>query len=190
TIKVDVRVIAATNRDLNKEVARGAFREDLFYRLNVVGVEMPALRDRRSDIPLLAEHFLKRYAEDNDKFIADIAQPARDLLASYHWPGNVRELENAMERAVVMCQGEQIVPQHFPAAIAPSSPGSQVPVIPGSRLDEIERHAILATLEATGGSTSKAAEILGISVRKVQYKLHEYKAAPKSEIAVVASKGA
>jgi DNA-binding NtrC family response regulator len=186
TIKVDVRVIAATNRDLTEEVKKGRFREDLYYRLNVVGIEMPALHDRRSDIPLLAEHFLRRYAEENAKSINGFAREAIDVLVAYDWPGNVRELENAVERAVVMCNGALIEPQHLPAAIGPVPTHRSVPTIPGSSLEDIERHAILTTLEATGGSTSRAAEVLGISVRKIQYKLHEYKAAPKSDIDAVA----
>ena len=187
TIKVNVRVIAATNRDLAEEVARGAFREDLYYRLNVVGIEMPALRTRRSDVPLLAEHFLRKYTAENGKHLTRFSQAATDLMMSYHWPGNVRELENAIERAVVMASGDSVEPQHFPSSISPAPVQSTTPLIPGSSLEEIERYAILTTLESTGGSTSKAAEILGISVRKIQYKLHEYKAAPKSAIHVVAS---
>ena len=183
-----MRVIAATNRDVGDEVARGVFREDLYYRLNVVGIEMPALRERRSDIPLLAEHFLHRYNSENGKQLSGFSPAALDLMLSYHWPGNVRELENAVERAVVMANSGTIEPQHFPAAISPAPVQSAVPTIPGSSLEEIERYAILSTLEATGGSTSRAAEILGISVRKIQYKLHEYKAAPKSDIQVIAAR--
>jgi len=189
TIKVDVRVIAATNRNLADEVKKGTFREDLYYRLNVVGVEMPALRDRRSDIPLLAEHFLRRYVDENEKDILGFAREAMDILTGYHWPGNVRELENAVERSVVMASAGYIEPQHLPSTIAPTPALRNAPTIPGSSLDEIERYSILTTLEATGGSTSKAADILGISVRKIQYKLHQYKAAPKSEIAAVAGSG-
>jgi DNA-binding NtrC family response regulator len=186
TIKVDVRVIAATNKDLTEEVKKGRFREDLYYRLNVVGIEMPALRDRRSDVPVLAEHFLRRYARENHADISGFAREAVDVLMNYDWPGNVRELENAVERAVVMCNGPQIEPQHLPAAVGPVATHRAVPTIPGSSLEDIERYAILTTLEATGGSTSRAAELLGISVRKIQYKLHEYKAAPKSDIDAVA----
>jgi DNA-binding NtrC family response regulator len=188
TIHVDVRVIAATNRDLAAEVKRGNFREDLFYRLNVVALEMPALRDRRSDIPALASFFLDRYAGQNGKVIEGFTPETIDLLCSYDWPGNVRELENAIERAVVMAGSTLIEPRHLPTAVSPRPVASGAPPIPGSTLDEIERYSILRTLESTGGSTSKAAEMLGISVRKIQYKLHEYHEAPRSEIEVVTRK--
>jgi DNA-binding NtrC family response regulator len=189
TIRVDVRVIAATNRNLGEEVARGKFREDLFYRLNVVQIELPPLRERRSDIPSLAKFFIDRYAKDNGRAIDGLSNEAIDLLVSYDWPGNVRELENAIERSVVMAPGPLIEPRHLPASVRPSHRADGgAPPIPGSTLADIERYAILETLRATGGSTSKAAEALGISVRTVQYRLHEYNAAPRSDVAVVARK--
>jgi DNA-binding NtrC family response regulator len=184
TIKVDVRVIAATNRNLDEEVKRGRFREDLFYRLNVVSIQMPALRERPSDVPLLANHFLQRYARENGKPIKGFTAAAIEALTHHQWAGNVRELENAVERAVVMAHDEHVDLEQLPTTVAPA-PKSALPTIPGSSLEEIERYAILKTLEATGGSTSKAAEVLGISVRKIQYKLHEYNAAPKSQVQVV-----
>jgi DNA-binding NtrC family response regulator len=179
TVKVDVRVLAATNRDLAAEVARGRFREDLFYRLNVITLEMPPLRARPSDIPLLAAHFLRRYAGENGKPIEGFSDEALARLAGYAWPGNVRELENVIERAVVLASGPRITPAELPPQVAPKGEPGGIQ-IPGSPLDEIERYAILKTLERTGGSTGKAAELLGISVRKIQYKLHEYQAAPKA----------
>jgi DNA-binding NtrC family response regulator len=186
TIRVDVRVIAATNKNLLEEVARGRFREDLFYRLNVVSLEMPALRERRSDIPALARFFTDRYAIENGKQIESLSTEAIELLMSYDWPGNVRELENAIERAVVMAPGNAIEARHLPAAVKPSARGDAgVPPIPGSTLADVEKYAILETLKATGGSTSKAAEMLGISVRTIQYRLHEYSEAPRSEVDVV-----
>lgn len=179
TIAVDVRVIAATNRDLTKMVAEGRFREDLFYRLNVINLEMPALRDRPSDIPLLAGHFLKRFADENAKPIRGFSGDALERLAGYSWPGNVRELENVVERAVVMAQDGQITSAELPPQLAASKARAGLQ-IPGATMDEIERYAITKTLEATGGATGRAAEILNVSVRKIQYKLHEYEAAPKS----------
>jgi DNA-binding NtrC family response regulator len=158
TIKVDVRIIAATNRDLVEEVKRGRFREDLYYRLNVVSLNMPALRDRPSDIPLLANHFLHGFAKENGKEIRGFTPQAVELLTAHHWAGNVRELENAIERAVVMATGAYIDVDHLPATVTPA-PKSELPEIPGSSLEDIERYAILTTLESTGGSTSKAAEI-------------------------------
>jgi DNA-binding NtrC family response regulator len=187
TIKVDVRVIAATNRNLAEEVKRGRFREDLYYRLNVVSIHMPALRERPSDIPLLANHFLQRYAKENGKAIKGFTPAALEALTHHHWAGNVRELENAVERAVVMAIEDYVDLEQLPTTVTPT-PKSELPAIPGSSLEEIERYAIIKTLEATGGSTSKAAEILGISVRKIQYKLHEYNAAPKSQVQVVSTR--
>jgi DNA-binding NtrC family response regulator len=179
TVRVDVRVIAATNRDLQSEVARGRFREDLYYRLNVINVEMPALRERASDVPLLAMYFLRKYAAENGKTIEGFTDEALARLRAYRWPGNVRELENIVERAVVMSGGERIGIAELPPQLAPAPTPAGIQ-IPGSTLDEVERYAITKALEATGGSTSKAAEMLGISVRKIQYKLHEYTSAPRS----------
>jgi DNA-binding NtrC family response regulator len=179
TIRVDVRVVAATNRDLKAEVARGRFREDLYYRLNVIAIEMPSLRDRPSDVPLLATHFLRKYTGENGKELEGFSDDVLARLSAYGWPGNVRELENVIERAVVLCAGSKITAAELPPHIAPPlTPGGIS--IPGSTLDEIEHYAIVKTLESTGGSTSKAAEMLGMSVRKIQYKLHEYESAPKS----------
>ena len=175
TIKVDVRIIAATNRDLVQRVKEGIFREDLFYRLNVVSIEMPALRARPSDIPLLAAHFLARFGAENGKDIPGFSDDALQRLVRHTWPGNVRELENAVERAVVVARGELIQVQDLGASIGQSPTEEPTrPKVPGATMAEIERHAILTTLEQTGGSTSRAAEILGISARTIQYRLHEY----------------
>jgi two-component system response regulator HydG len=172
TLKVDVRIIAATNRDLAGEVAAGRFREDLYYRLNVVNIEVPPLRARPSDLLPLANHFLQRFARENGKRIEAFSDDAIDRITNYRWPGNVRELENVIERAVVMCDGAALTAKHLPAGVGAVPRGAVR--IPGSTLDEIERHAILSTLEACGGRTTAAAQMLDISVRKIQYKLHEY----------------
>jgi DNA-binding NtrC family response regulator len=179
-VKVDVRVIAATNRDLRKMVDDGKFREDLYYRLNVISLRLPPLRQRRTDIPSLATHFLDKYTEQNGKDAVTISEPAMQLLRSYDWPGNVRELENVVERAVVLVDGPQILPRHLPHEIQECG-GQQAgaPRIPGASLADIERYAILETLSLVGGSTTRAAEMLGISVRKIQYRLHDYAEAPK-----------
>jgi DNA-binding NtrC family response regulator len=174
TLRVDVRIIAATNRNLGAEIKKGAFREDLFYRLNVVAIELPALRDRRGDIPALASFFLRRYAAENGKTIETFAGDALEGLVEYRWPGNVRELENVVERAVVLCDGHRIEKKHLPPTVVPTGDGEGPPPIPGSTIADLERYAILKTLEACGGSTSKAATVLGVSPRKIQYKLHEY----------------
>ena len=185
TIRVDVRVIAATNRNLVDEVAKGRFREDLYYRLNVVALEMPPLRERRSDIPALAKFFLDRFARDNDKPIEGFAPDTLELLTAYDWPGNVRELENAIERAVVLTTGSQLEARQLPPSVRPKVAPGGIPMVPGATLAEIERYAILETLKSTGGSTSKAAELLGISVRTIQYRLHQYNEAPRSDVDVV-----
>jgi two-component system, NtrC family, response regulator len=189
TIRVDVRVIAATNRNLPEEVAKGRFREDLFYRLNVVGLEMPPLRDRRTDIPALAKFFLDRYAKENTKDIEGFTPETMDLLTAYDWPGNVRELENAIERSVVLTSGPLIEVRALPANIRPRLTPQGMPVIPGTTLADIEKYAILETLKSTGGSTSRAAELLGISVRTIQYRLHQYNEAPRSDVDVVQKPG-
>jgi DNA-binding NtrC family response regulator len=177
TIKVDVRVVAATGRNLAQEVAEGRFREDLYYRLNVVSIETPPLRARPSDVPLLATRFLERYAAENEKTLKGFHPDALECLTHYGWPGNVRELENVVERAVVVCRGDEIqvtdLPEHLTKASAVRREGD-LPPIPGATLAEVERYVILKTLEQTGGSTSRAADMLGISARTIQYRLHEY----------------
>ena len=176
TLKVDVRIVAATNTDLESRVRAGQFREDLFYRLNVIRLELPPLRERRSDVPLLAGFFLRRYAQENGRRISGFSDGALARLGSWGWPGNVRELEHVVERAVVLCRGERIEAEHLPAAMGAHHGGDPDgrPPIPGSSIADLERHAILETLRAVHGSTSKAAKILGVSPRKIQYKLHEY----------------
>jgi two-component system NtrC family response regulator/two-component system response regulator HydG len=189
TVRVDVRMLAATNKDLKAEVAAGRFREDLYYRLNVVALEMPALRERRSDVPALAKFFLDRFAKDNGKPLEGFAANALEAMVGYDWPGNVRELENAIERAVVMATGTAVEARHLPASVRPSAAvEGGPPAVPGAKLADVEKYAILETLRSTGGSTSRAAEILGISVRTIQYRLHEYSSAPRSEVDAVARK--
>src|SRR3989339_497237 len=150
TIKVDIRVIAATNKDLTKEVKEGRFREDLYYRLNVVPVTMPPLRERREDIPPLADHFLAIYREKNRKPIKGISGKALDLLVRYDWPGNIRELENCIERAGIMAKEEMITPVDFPLVIQMLSPseGKECFGIPsGFSISEMEKVLIIKTLE-------------------------------------------
>jgi two-component system response regulator HydG len=176
-VPVDVRLVAATNKDLAAEVREGRFREDLYYRLKVVSVEMPPLRLRGADVTVLAEHFLRRFATENHRNLEGFTEPARTKLLGHRWPGNVRELENAIERAVVMSEGSRIEAEDLPFDAAQPVQG---PIrIPGSTMAEIERHAILATLEATEGSTARAAELLDISIRTIQYRLAEYGLSPR-----------
>jgi DNA-binding NtrC family response regulator len=173
TVKVDVRLVAATNRDLADDVKKGRFREDLYYRLHVIHVEMPPLRTRRGDVLVLAQYFVQRFAEENHKRVLGFTDEARARILAHAWPGNVRELENAIERAVVMCRGERIEPDDLPNDLAGGEPSLGIR-IPGSSMADIEKHAILQTLEACGGSTKRTAEVLGISVRTIQYRLAQY----------------
>ncbi|CAN96178.1 MULTISPECIES: sigma-54-dependent transcriptional regulator [Sorangium] len=178
-VTVDVRLIAATNRDLAAAVQEGHFREDLYYRLNVVHIDMPPLRIRDTDVLLLANHFLRRFAAENHRKIEGFTDEARAKLIAHRWPGNVRELENAIERAVVLCDDARIDAEHLPIDAAPVAKGALR--IPGATMAEIERYAILSTLEATNGSTTRAAELLDISIRTIQYRLHEYGLTAKSK---------
>ncbi|HEY6878111.1 MAG TPA: sigma-54 dependent transcriptional regulator, partial [Polyangiales bacterium] len=184
TLSVDVRIVAATNRDLRERIKEGTFREDLFYRLNVVQLDVPPLRVRRSDIPLLAHYFLRRIAEENGRDIRGFTDEAMRSLLSYPWLGNVRELENAIERAVVLCTDEMIGAELLPGhSASPDQPQKvELPLlIPGITLAELERLAILQTLESVHGNTAKTAEMLGVSRRKIQYRLKEWGMAEGSE---------
>lgn len=174
TIPVDVRIVAATNKDLAKRVEEGLFREDLLYRLQIVEIEVPPLRARPSDIPALAQHFLQKFATENDLPVEGFEDDAMQALVAYPWPGNVRELENAIERAVVICDGPRVRLEHLPAAKHASKAPSVGMFVPGTTLAELERIAILKTLESVGGSTKRAAELLGISRRTIQYRLKEW----------------
>ncbi len=176
TVKVDVRLVAATNRDLAAEVKAGRFREDLYYRLNVVAVTLPPLRTRKGDIPQLVNHFIDKYARSYGKEIRGLAPGTLNALLSHDWPGNVRELENVVERAVVLAPETELTADDLPATLKGPRPRDRAvgALIPGASLHEIEREAILRTLEMVNGSTSAAAEVLGISVRKIQYRLKEY----------------
>jgi len=176
TLKVDVRVIAATNRDLAAEVSAGRFREDLYYRLNVVAVTLPPLRTRKGDIPALVSHFIQKFAKSYDKSVRGLLPGTLNVLLRYDWPGNVRELENVIERAVVLARGPNLTTDELPPVLSGPEPAGPRPggLIPGATFREIEREAILRTLEVVDGSTTRAAEMLGISTRKIQYRLKAY----------------
>ena len=176
TIKTDVRLIAATNKNLEKEVEQGTFRKDLYFRLSVVPVYLPALRERKEDIPLLAEHFLKKYAEKNNRLIRGFTPQAMDLLMRYEWPGNVRELENVIERAVILSRNELILPETLPPNLRNSIKNAEdltAESLVGRSIKEVEKELILKTLEQTGNNITRAAEILGLTRRGLQYKLKE-----------------
>ncbi|MEW6142503.1 MAG: sigma-54 dependent transcriptional regulator [Chloroflexota bacterium] len=170
-IKVDVRLISATNKDLKKAMEEGKFREDLFYRLNVVGIHLPPLRERKEDIPPLSEYFLRKFAMENHKDIKDFTPEARELLLKYEWPGNIRELENAIERAVILSRGEFITPAEFPGIGVTAASASS---LAGKNLREVEKECITSTLRQTGGNVSEAARILGITRMTLYNKLKEY----------------
>jgi two-component system response regulator HydG len=178
TVKVDTRVIAATNRDLEVEIQADRFRKDLYYRLNVVALQVPPLRSRVQDIPLLTDFFLKRYMEKNQKLLKGLTSRAADLLLRYDWPGNVRELENVIERAVILTRSDTIGPGDLPGVLqdhgTSADPGSEQGILPGRSLKEMEKEMILATLEQTDQNRTHAADILGISRRTLQLKLKAY----------------
>jgi two-component system response regulator HydG len=173
TVKVDVRLVAATNKDLAKEIAEGRFREDLFYRLNVVEVRIPALASRREDIPLLADHFLRRFAAKNAKPVRAFSAQTLQIIENYAWPGNVRELEHAVERAVVLSRGEVIEPEDLPETVRKGPMGSagQLVIPIGTPMEEIERRVIHETLRHTKGDKNLAAQLLGIAARTIYRKL-------------------
>jgi len=172
-IKVDVRFIAATHKNLHKEVQEGRFREDLFYRLNVVELHVPSLASRREDIPLLAEHFLKRFCLKNNKTLQGLTPEALEALENHAWPGNVRELEHAMERAVVLCRNTSIELSDLPESVrkGPKGYASQMLIPMGTPMEEIERRVIHETLRYTRGDKNLAARLLGIATRTIYRKL-------------------
>jgi Nif-specific regulatory protein len=166
----DIRIIAATNRELPEEVKAGKFREDLFFRLNVIGIHLPPLRDRRDDIPLLAEYFLKKAAEKYKRFVERIHPDAMQLLLGNQWKGNIREFQNIIERAVVLCRGSQLVREDFLFDSADSSALQKNSMT----LDDFERQLIETTLEEMGGNRTRTAERLGVSLRWLQYRIKEW----------------
>ncbi len=175
-VPVDVRVLAATNKNLEDEVKAGRFREDLFYRLNVIQVQLPPLRARHGDVAILAEHFLRRFGEKNKKLVRGFSEAALKALDAYHWPGNVRELENTVERAVVLTRGEVVGLDDLPPAVAKAvgeerGPSDGVFIPFGTTLEEVERRLILETLQRCGGDKKTAARLLGIAARTIYRKL-------------------
>ncbi|NLE42152.1 MAG: sigma-54-dependent Fis family transcriptional regulator [Lentisphaerae bacterium] len=188
TVDVDIRIIAATNRDLRKYVEEGKFREDLFYRLDVVEIKMPPLKERGGDIALLCNRFMKEFAEVNARPVSRIAPEAAAILQAYSWPGNVRELRNTIEKMVVLARGDTLAAEDVPANIrdearlngvsgvsAAPAPAPAADFAPTESLAEVEKRKILAALDAAGGNRSKAAIALGISRRTLHRKLNEWK---------------
>jgi Nif-specific regulatory protein len=174
-VPTDVRVIAATNRDLEKALADGGFREDLYYRLNVFPIFIPPLRERKSDVLPLADHFAEKYAREHGKSIKRISTTAIDMLATYHWPGNVRELENTIERAVLMADGEVIHGHHLPPTLQTAeATGTVVSTSLGGAVEAFERGLIEDALKTSRGNRAKAARLLSTTERVISYKVRKY----------------
>jgi DNA-binding NtrC family response regulator len=182
TLKVDVRVLAATNRDLETMARAGQFREDLYYRLNVVSLEIPPLRKRREDIPLLLDHFLRRFSAESGSKVEGISREAMDLLLRYHYPGNVRELENLVQRAVVLARGPLVTRADLPLHVAElKSEGQPSPATFVDRVAEFERALIVEALDQADGVQTRAARALGMSERHLRYKLRKYGLSPSPD---------
>jgi PAS domain S-box-containing protein len=176
TVKADVRVIAATNKDLARQVETGAFREDLYYRLNVVKIELPALSRRREDIPLLVEHFLRRFAQKTNKRIGSVSREVMDLFLHYSFPGNIRELENALEHAFILCQDSQIRLEHLPAELLEKAKGrGDFEPAPQTPLEAAEKQALQRVLAHAGGNRKEAAKNLGVSYVTLWRKMKKFK---------------
>ncbi len=181
-LQADIRVIAATNQNLSKAVADGRFREDLYYRINVIPIALPPLRERREDIPLLAEHFLTKYTEQMGKSVTSISHGAMEVLLAHEWPGNIRELENVLERAVALEATPSILPESLPPALrgGPRNAGRTAEALPAVGFDleahvqGIERGYIAQALQRAGGVQVKAAELLGMSFRSFRYYVKKY----------------
>lgn len=178
-IKVDVRVMATTNRNLPEEIEKGRFREDLYYRLNVVTIAFPPLRERKSDIPELCRFFINKYNREMNRKIQGLSREAEQALLGYHWPGNVRQLENCIERAVVLCQAAAIGLEHLSPELSqaphPKEKEKAAGIQAGMTVAEMEKQLILETLKLTDNNRTRAAELLGISIRTLRNKLNEYR---------------
>jgi len=178
TLTADVRLVAATNKNLEEQVKAGKFREDLYFRLRVVEIMLPPLRERIADVPLLARSFLKEFAEENSKPVKELAPEAMDLLMAYGWPGNVRELRTAIESAVVLCRGEKVTPRDLPISVrnAAGAPPDPQRALAGGNLTvhEAEKQLIIRALKESGSNRTLAAKKVGMSRRTLHRKLHEY----------------
>ncbi len=174
TISVDVRVVAATNRNLEEEIKKGSFREDLYYRLNVVHIEVPPLRERREDIPLLIADFLETFNKEDGRQVEGFTSAARKAMLAYSWPGNIRELRNTVESCVVLSRGHEIDVDDLPPQITSQTGDEEIKIKVGTTLDEAERILILTTIDHCKGNKTRAAEVLGIGRKTLHRKLEEY----------------
>jgi Nif-specific regulatory protein len=173
-IKADVRIVAATNSNLEEMVQQGKFRDDLYFRLNVFPIYIPSLRMRKTDIILLADHFLEKYRKEHGKEIKRITTPAIDMMMEYHWPGNVRELENCIERAVILCNEGAIHSYHLPATLQTGTKSKTLPLSLEDAVASLEKEILMDALKNTRGNINKAAKLINITVRKFSYKAARY----------------
>ncbi|MCK5194994.1 MAG: sigma 54-interacting transcriptional regulator, partial [Desulfobulbaceae bacterium] len=175
TIKTDVRIITATNKNLEESVEQESFRHDLYYRLNVFPIYMPQLKERKTDILLLADYFLEKYAKENHKDIRRLSTPAIDMLMQYHWPGNVRELENCIERAVLLCEERVIHSYHLPPSLQTGTESNSLTVLSiDDAVANLEKEMIIDALKNTRGNITLATKLLKTTVRKFSYKAQRY----------------
>jgi transcriptional regulator with PAS, ATPase and Fis domain len=174
-IRVDVRVVAATNRDLDEAVKQGRFREDLYYRLNVMQVQLPSLREHASDVPLLVKYYVDEFNREFRKQVRGVTPEGLELLRAYRWPGNIRELRNAVERAMLLADEEWLTPEHFPVNAA-RRPGGQAFGLPeeGVSLESVERMLVLQALERTGWNHTRAATLLGLNRDQIRYRIEKF----------------
>ena len=181
-LEVDVRVLCATNRDLKQEIKNGRFREDLYFRLNVFQIHLPPLRERREDVPILVQHFVDKFRGDSAKRVSGVHPEAMEVLKNYEWPGNIRELRNAVERAVILCDGELITREHLPPDMAGKGPERHTFRLPfGLSLDAVEREYILGSLQRNGNNKARTAEVLGVSEKTLYNKLNRYAAEARTQ---------
>jgi Nif-specific regulatory protein len=176
SIKVNIRLVAATNKDLEKAIRAGDFREDLYHRLNVFTIFVPPLRERKSDILLLADHFLEKFSREHGKQVRRISTPAIDMLVSYHWPGNVRELANVIERAVVVCDANVVHGHHLPPTLQTAEASGTTPTLTLQQtLEAVERDVLQDALKSARGNRAKAARLLGATERVFNYRVRKYR---------------
>jgi DNA-binding NtrC family response regulator len=177
-IPVDVRVVAATNRDLRAMVADGRFRDDLYYRINVLSIDVPPLRERRDDIPVLIDHFLRKHTRNTSRLVKGLNPEARRMMNDYGWPGNVRQLESAIERAILLCEGDMITPDDLPSELQQESRGTSAGAFKlppeGISFEEVEKNLILQAMDQTDYNITKAAKLLGLTFRTLQYRLEKF----------------
>jgi two-component system, NtrC family, response regulator HydG len=189
-LEVDVRVLCATNRDLKAEIRAARFREDLYFRLNVFQIALPALRERREDVPMLVQHFIDKFNQDSGKHVTGVHPQAMELLRNHDWPGNIRELKNAVERAVILCDGELITRDHLPPDMAGKGPERHLfRIAYGITLDAVEKEYILGSLRRNGNNKARTADILGVSEKTLYNKLNRYAAEARDAAAAAEAAG-